>query len=102
MPGPPSKAELDWRARLLGHLERHKRYPAEARAYRQEGVVHLHFVMDRQGRVREARIDRSSGYPLLDAEALAMLKRASPLPPFPPDIEQAELRLALPLRFALR
>lgn len=102
VPGPPSKAELDWRARLVGHLERHKRYPAEARAYRQEGVVYVQFLMDRHGQVREARIERSSGHPLLDAEALAMLKRAAPLPALPADMIHAEIRLAFPLRFSLR
>ena len=57
--------------------------------------------MDRSGRVLSSRIDRSSGRPLLDREALAMLDRAQPLPPPPDDVPGATLELVTPVEFFL-
>lgn len=88
--------------RLLAHLNRYKRYPAEARMARQEGVAHVRFVMDRLGRISRMEIVRSSGRAALDREALAMLDRAQPLPPMPPGMTEASLDATVPVNFSLR
>ena len=87
---------------MLLHLERAKRYPREAQQRREQGTVYLRFRMDRSGRVLSAVVDRSSGYPDLDAEVLDMINRAQPLPPIPPEIAQSQLELVAPVRFSLR
>ncbi len=92
----------DYLATLAAWLERHKEYPQQARARRQEGVVLLRFTIDRAGRLLNWRIDQGSGYAALDREVEAMLRRATPLPPLPPEMTQAELELAVPIRFRLR
>lgn len=88
-PAPPaaqaSSAARDWRSRLLAHLDRNKRYPATAQRLRQEGVVQIRFTLNRQGRVLTSSIAKSSGFNLLDREAMAMLQRAQPLPQPPPE-----------------
>lgn len=97
--GDPA-AERRWQQRLLAHLERHKRYPASARAARVEGVVHLAFTLDAGGRVVARSIARSSGAPDLDAAVLDMIARAEPLPA-PPDAS-GPTRLVVPVSFRLR
>lgn len=92
-------AKADYGAILLAWLERHKEYPRVAQKRRQQGVVLLHIVLDRDGRVIEAHIQESSGYRLLDDAALAMLKRAQPLPPIPDDIREERLRFVVPVQF---
>ncbi|MFP1132056.1 energy transducer TonB [Asticcacaulis sp. W401b] len=83
-PAPPAAKAVttppDWRAHLLSHIERYKRYPAEARIRRQEGVAVVGFTVDSHGKVLSRRLVRSSGVPLLDAEAMRVLRAASPLP----------------------
>ncbi|MDB5413209.1 MAG: energy transducer TonB, partial [Rubritepida sp.] len=69
---------------------------------REEGVVHLTFTMDREGHVLNARIARGSGYPELDAETLALARRADPLPVPPPEVAGNPLTLTVPVRFSLR
>jgi periplasmic protein TonB len=102
-PAPPSPnawtAPQDWKARLQAHLDSKKRYPPSAQRLRQEGVVHVRFTMDRAGRVLSSRIESSSGRPLLDREALAMLQRAQPLPAPPPEIAGATIELTTPVEF---
>ena len=87
--------------RLLGQLNRYKQYPRAARAARIEGVVMLHFVMDANGKVLSFEIAKSSGRPLLDAEALALIQRAQPLPALPADFPTRTLDAVVPVEFAL-
>lgn len=90
----------DWRARLAAHLERHRRYPASARASGVEGVVHLSFTIDASGRVVAHGVARSSGSPALDQAAIEMIRRASPLPP--PPGAGANVSITAPVNFRLR
>jgi protein TonB len=57
--------------------------------------------MDRDGRVLGYSIVRSSGRPALDNEALAMIERASPLPPAPPEIREQVVQLVVPVHFRM-
>jgi protein TonB len=87
--------------RLLAQLNRFKQYPRAARQARIEGVVMLHFVMDAQGKVQSFEIAKSSGRPVLDAEALALIQRAQPLPALPADYPTRTLDAVVPIEFSL-
>lgn len=95
-------ARRSWQGTLLAHLERHKRYPRTSQARREQGVTHLRFVMDREGKVLSCRIERSSGFEALDAETLEMIRRAEPLPPPPPDVGDQRIELVVPVQYYLR
>ncbi|MCW5735487.1 MAG: energy transducer TonB [Enhydrobacter sp.] len=101
-PAPPSAALPTWRGLLLRHLERHKRYPAEAQRQRQEGMVYVRFTLSRDGRVLSARMERPSGVASLDQEGLDLLQRAQPMPPFPPDQPGESMELIVPIQFSLK
>lgn len=62
-------------------------------------VVRL--VIGRDGRLIERRIMVSSGNPAADAEALAILARAAPMPPLPPGHTGERLTIDAPLGFVL-
>lgn len=87
---------------LQAWLEKHKEYPSQARQRRQEGTAMLAFTIDRQGRVLSARITRSAGSSLLDTEVMKMIHRADPVPPFPDDFSESEIKLVVPVQFQLR
>lgn len=105
-PAPPASSAATtartWEGLLLAHLEQRKRYPAEARARRLQGVAYVRFSMDRQGRVLSAELERSSGHPTLDREAVALLRRAQPLPKPPPEVTGAHISLSVPIEFFIR
>jgi protein TonB len=104
-PAPAARAvavPASWTARLFGRLARHKRYPPEAQQRRQEGTPLVRITIDRGGHVLAARLERSSGYPLLDAEALALVRRAQPLPPLPDDMTASTVEVVVPLSFRMR
>src|SRR5262249_57779178 len=57
----PSAARVtSWHRKIAEQVERHKGYPAAARARRQTGVAEVVFTIDREGKVVASRIVRSS------------------------------------------
>ena len=95
-------AWADYAARLQAWLQKYKEYPASARFRGQEGTVSLYLVIDRKGLLRNYRIERSSGYHLLDRAAVAMIKRAQPLPWIPDNLDGTQVVLLVPVQFVLR
>ena len=101
-PASPSRASppqnvSQWQQALVAQLGRFKRYPAQAHGA--EGVASLAFAIDRKGNLLSSRIATSSGSPILDAEAVALVKRAAPFPPPPAEIADADLSFVVPIRF---
>jgi protein TonB len=97
-----SNAVPTWKTHILALLERHKRYPESAQSRHQQGIAHVLFTIDRLGRVIEARLVRSSGASALDDEALALLRRAQPFPPPPPELPGERVDVNVPIRFNLK
>ena len=98
-PSPrPSPAIANWQQHLVTRLARFQRYPTQAGGA--AGIVSVGFSIDRQGRVVDSRIVKSSGSPALDAEAQALVKRASPFPPPPAEVPDADLSFVVPIRYA--
>jgi periplasmic protein TonB len=91
-----------WRDLLMARLAQNKRYPASARARGEQGVVMLSFTVDRSGHVLARSIAKGSGFAALDEEVLAMVKRAEPLPAFPPAMVQPEIQETVPIRFRVQ
>ena len=98
----PSDETMSWSKALMNHLGRHRRYPAAARQAGHEGAVHVRFTIDRRGQVLAARVIKASRSMHLDAEAIAMLKRASPLPEPPDEVAGDVVELVIPIQFAIR
>ncbi|ADP71734.1 TonB family protein [Rhodomicrobium vannielii ATCC 17100] len=90
-----SASAASWRSAVVGHLNRHKRHPGGA----SNGTASVAFAIDRQGRVLWARLTRSSGSSQLDAEAVSLARRASPVPAPPAEMARGTITLSVPLRF---
>jgi protein TonB len=97
-----ASAVPNWKSELVARLERYKRYPPEAQSRGEQGVAQLAFSIDRSGGVHRAHIARSSGSSLLDSATLAMLERAAPLPPPPPELSGAQIAISVPIRYDMR
>ena len=94
-------AQPNWEGQILAHLERFRRYPARARAGRQQGTAYIRFTMNRAGMVLSAAVVRKSGSIDLDRAALDTLQRAQPLPAIPQDRPDV-VELTIPVEFKLR
>lgn len=105
-PAPPaprlSSGKASWEGSVLAALDRRKRFPRDAQFRREQGVPWIRFVMDRDGKVMSSRIERSSGFRSLDAEAVGLPRRAQPLPKPPEDVVGQTIELVVPVEFFLR
>lgn len=96
----PSSETLAYRQRLESHLARYRIYPESARAAGRQGIVTVYFTVTQQGHVLQAWVETSSGISDLDAEALAAVLRAQPLPALPRSWP-GQLDISLPVSFRL-
>lgn len=93
-------AMRNWTSQLVAQIERHKRYPSEARGA--SGKAMVSFSVDRSGGVHHARVVRSSGDSVLDRDAVAWVERSQPLPPPPADQHGSQFPVVVPLRYNSR
>jgi len=92
-------AVRNWTSELFSHISRYKRSVSDAQA---GIVVVLSFAIDRSGGVHNVRVARSSGSSAFDQEAQAMVVRASPVPPPPPEKPGSQISITVPFRYSGR
>ncbi len=88
-------------SQIKAWLAQHKTYPRVAAMRRQEGIVLMQIIIDREGNIIDYQVKKKSGHRLLDKEARKMMERASPVPPIPESIHQDALELVIPIEFFL-
>ena len=93
---PNPEAMAAYNRRVAAHLQGFK----PARTAGEQGISRLSFTLGRSGQVLGSRLAGSSGHPTLDSEALAMVRRAQPFPPIPPELKQASISFTVPIKFS--
>lgn len=91
-----------WHGRVMAHLDRHKKYPPAAKMMKREGRVHIHLMVDRNGEVLAVSVARGAGFKAFDDEAVAVVKRAQPLPPPPSELEGDRIPVNMSINFSLQ
>jgi protein TonB len=98
---PSAQADFGWLAESLWRrIEDLKRYPSLARSRRWEGRVVVEAVIRHDGEILDCQIAESSGHGVLDQDALAVLRRASPLPLKHP-LGRDQVTILLPITYRL-
>ncbi|MFM8551028.1 MAG: energy transducer TonB, partial [Nitrospiraceae bacterium] len=82
----------------VGHL---KRYPHVARLKHLEGKVVVRAVINAEGHLARAEVVQSSGYTVLDEDAIATLHRACPLHLAQP-LGRTEVVVQVPINYRLQ
>ncbi|GKS57412.1 hypothetical protein YTPLAS18_09390 [Nitrospira sp.] len=85
----------------MGRISETIRYPAEARLKDWQGKVVVKLVVTNNGTIEDLTIVKSSGYPILDEEAVALLQRLSPLKLERP-LGKERISLQVPIRYSLK
>ncbi|MDD5746462.1 MAG: energy transducer TonB, partial [Candidatus Omnitrophica bacterium] len=99
---PAEAAMLRYQDTVKQRIEQFRRYPESARQQHREGTIEVVFTVNRDGAAGEIALLRSSASNLLDAEAIATVKRASPFLPIPPDISANRVTMRVAVVFSLR
>lgn len=80
-------------------IEANWQYPELALRYGLQGKLSLEFTIGSLGQLERARIIRSSGFSLLDDEALRAIKAAAPFPPIPSWIKPIPLPIVAAMEY---
>lgn len=94
-----SDLDTNYRGVVAAHLARFKQYPSDARSRGDQGTPTVSFSLSGSGSVTSVRLARGSGVASIDAEAAAMVRRASPFPAPPSGRGQS---FTVPVSFHLR
>lgn len=97
----PAGTSRSYAAKVRSWLYAHKIYPRRARMRREEGQVQVRFVLDRAGMLLVGAVIQKSGNAVLDEEAEAMLRRASPYPRAPAELPGERIEFTVPIIFTL-
>jgi len=77
---------VEYLARLKRRIQRGWTYPEEALEHGVGGELLLVFTLNKAGTLTNIRLVQSSGFPVLDEEALRAVKVAAPFDPLPPQM----------------
>ncbi len=69
-------------------------YPPPALSQGIQGVLVVEFRIKKNGTLMQAQLVRSSGYPILDDEAIRAVQAAAPFHPIPPWIGKERLAIS--------
>lgn len=76
-------------------------YPHKAFERKIEGISTVRFSIDKSGKLVTNRIIKSSGYDVLDREAVSVVRAATPFEPFPQSIVLSRLHILATFRYRL-
>jgi protein TonB len=94
-------ARVQYESVLYAWINRHKLYPMLAQRRGLQGTAAVRVRIDRDGRVIDRSLDRSTGEVLLDEAALDIVRRASPFPKVPPEYSGSTFEFVAPIEYRL-
>jgi protein TonB len=98
--GAVASVIASYNQRVRAHLMRFHQYPSGGGG--QRGVARLSFTVSRSGQVTSSRLGGSSGVAAFDAQAMSMVRQASPFPPIPDEIKNGAMSFSIPVEFTVK
>jgi len=99
---PAEQAMLRYQDMVKQRIEEVRRYPSWAKRRGIEGEVCIKFAILSKGLTQDIRIIHSSGSKVLDEEAVDTIRRASPFPPVPEEIDSSLIWMEVSIVFTLK
>ena len=87
---------------LMKYLGENIQYPSKAKDNQWEGVALCQFIVEKDGSIKDAKILQSSGYPLLDTEALRVILNMPKWTAGMQNGDSVRVKFALPISFKLQ
>lgn len=98
---PAKEAMLRYQDMIKQRIEEARQYPAWAEERKLEGIVQLRFSIYSNGQLGTIHILHPSGYNILDQSALKTIKKASPFPPIPKEIDGDSVNIEVSIVYLL-
>ena len=101
-PSAIKKTIESYSAKLTKAIARQKRYPRIAQMRGWQGEIIIDLKIDGQGNLIKAKIKQGSEFKILDTEGMNMVKKASPFPKPPKELESKIFNVVVPISFKLQ
>jgi len=103
-PGAMQKANpvAVWQIAVINRLQPYMHWPEDAPYWIDQAAPVVQITIDRQGHVLAAKVVGSSGYDSFDKAARKIFKRATTLPPPPPELPGNPLSFTMSVTFTQR
>ncbi len=105
MPLPPPDLEVvrsNYGSVLSREFAKHKQYPRVAQMRGWQGTSRIELQIDATGTVTAINILESSGFEILDKQAIESVQKALPLPPIPEELRGKDFTIVVPMKFSLQ
>ncbi len=76
-------------------------YPEAAARRGEQGRLKLRFTIKKDGSLEDVTLLKSSGYPILDDEAIRAIKVAAPYNPFPKNLKQERINIVATFEYVI-
>jgi len=97
----PATAETGYARLIQQQVLKNLTYPPQAKESGFEGKANLSMRLSYLGELMDVAVKSSSGYKILDDNAVAVARGITYYPPFPPTITQKELWIEIPIDYRL-
>jgi protein TonB len=87
---------------LTKAIAKQKKYPRIAQIRGWQGEIIIDLEIDGQGNLIKSKIKQRSKFKILDDEGMDMVKRASPFPKPPKELESKVFNVIVPISFKLQ
>lgn len=99
---PDDEALLRYQDMVKQKIESCRKYPRWAKKQSLEGISRIMFILLSNGVAQDIRIIQSSGFNILDKEAISTVERASPFKPIPGKFHCSSLTIEVAIAFQLQ
>jgi protein TonB len=102
---PPPDLEVirsNYGSVLSREFAKYKQYPRVAQMRGWQGTSRVELQIDATGTVTAVNIVESSGFEVLDKQAIESVRKALPLPPIPAELRGKEFTIVVPMKFSLQ
>ena len=83
-------------------LKKEKNYPRVAKRLKLEGTVWIEFTLNKKGEILKVYVLKSSGYSVLDEDALAWVQKMKKLPSPPSDLKWKKRAVRIPFNYTFQ
>jgi pilus assembly protein CpaC len=99
--GKLSTPEVEYAQVIQGEILRSLIYPLTAKEASFEGKLNLAIHLSYSGELLDVNVKSSSGYKVLDDNAVAVARSISSYPPFPSSIDKKDIWIDIPIEYRL-
>ena len=93
--------EADYLSKIRNSIEKNKTYPKTAKRLNQTGKVYVTFIIEKNGRIKNCKIEKSSQFDSLDEASLETLMKIANFEAIPKELNKESWEITVPIVYQI-